>query len=431
MKKNLIICMAVLLVLCWYVSIGAYLGNDGKYQDAMNQAKALEEKEIYIRAIDSYKEALIYKSLDFDAMYGIAQDYKKLEEEEKYEKQMLSILSDLGPNEIVLNEIYQYYMDAGETGNAAELVYDLKEKHPEDALVDKLYEERKGDYVELFECYESISAYSEKCAVYQSGGLKGLIDLEGDILIDAKYSEIAYPAGNEEYIAVVSENTAYYLNTDGYKIDEPDEHYTYLSGIGSNCILAVKDGKYGYLDASYNPLTKFEWEDATKIYDNLGAVKKNDKWALINKDFELLTEYIYDDVVYDEWRRCSLNGVVWVSKAEGYQLVNEEGAVLTKNTYDSVKPFVSEEPCAVEKDENWGFVDKTGQEVIAPAYEGANSFNKGFAPVEDHSRWGLIDSKNKVALDYTFDNLLPLNQKGVAPFEREGVWSLIKMKIYD
>lgn len=432
MKKNLIICMVVLLGLCWYVTAETYLGSSGKYKEAMAQAKALEEKKIYIRAIDSYKEALSYKSSDFHAMYGIAQDYKNLKDEEAYENQMHSILINLGPNETALKELYQYYMDTNCKNDAAELVYDLKKKYPEDSLVDSLYEERKGDYEELFIGYEYISSYNEQYAIYKSGRLKGLLDQEGDIVVEAEYDEIAYPAGDRKDIAVVSENSAYYINEKGYKVDEPDEKYTYLSGIGSNSILAQKNGKYGYLDSSYREKTKFEWEDATKIYDKLGAVKKDGKWALINEKFELQTGYIYDDVLYDEWRRCSVNQVVWVNKGGKYQLVDKTGALLTENIYEDVKMFAGKQPCAVKKDGKWGFVDLTGKEVIKPAYEGADSFNKDFAPVMDsHSMWGMIDLNNKVALDYTFDELKPLNSAGIAPFQRDGIWSLLRLKIYE
>lgn len=431
MKKQLVLCMLILLGLCWYTAAGTYFGAGGRYQDAMKKAEELEQKEIYIKAIDAYNEALTHKADDLDAMYGIAADYKKLEEEEEYEKQMHAIISTIGPNENILKELYQHYVDKESMDEAADLVYGLKEKYPENELVDSLYEERKGDYLEIFQTYEEISSYHGDYAIYTAGERKGLLDEEGESLITPKYTEITYPSGDNSEIAVSDGEKAFSINVDGYKVAETDEKYEYLSAVSGGCILAKRDGKYGYLDETYAVLTDFAWEDATMVYQDLGAVKKSGKWALINQDMELLTDYIYDDVIYNEWRICSVNSVVWVAKNGKYQLINAEGEVLTTNTYDDAKVFAGEEPCAVKKEDEWGFVALNGEEVIAPAYEDAEPFHMGFAPVKKQSQWGLIDLKNKVSLDYAFDDMKSLNNNGVAPVKIGDVWSLIKLKIYE
>lgn len=431
MKKQLVMVMLVLLVFCWYVAVEDFFGAKGKYQDAMNTAYALEQKEIYIRAIDSYNEALTYKPKDLDAMYGIATDYKQLEESDEYESQMHAILQTFGPNEKILKELYQYYMDLEEISEAAELVYDLKKKFPEDELVNTLYEERKGDYTDIFRTYEGISNYIlGKYAIYQFGEKKGLIDEEGEVLIDAKYDEIGYPSGDSDYIPVIDGGKAYWINDDGYKVYETDEKYEYLASTASECTLAKKNGLYGYLDESYVEKTAFEWEDATMIYEKIGAVKKNGKWALINNEFSLVTDYIYDDVIYNEWHVCSKNAVVWVGKNGKYQLVDSNGETLTENTYDEAKCFVGTQACAVRKGDKWGFVSGTGEEIIAPQYEEAQPFHLGFAPVKLQSQWGLIDENNKLVIDYSFDEMKSLNDAGVLPVKQGDVWSLIQLKIY-
>lgn len=267
--------------------------------------------------------------------------------------------------------------------------------------------------------------------MYETDGKKGLITSDGSVLIDARYDEIYYPAGTDDYVAVVSGNQAYYLNEDGYKIAEPDTKYAYLSSISEGLILAKKGDKYGFLDSAYTEKSEFIWEDATCIYESLGAVKKGGKWAIVNEKLEYVTDYIYEDVVMDEWKRCSVNALIWVKNKGAYQLIDKEGNILTKKGYEEVKTFVSEEPCAVKKDDKWGFVNVAGEEVISCQYEDAKSFTKGFAPVADHSLWGLIDTDNQLVTDYSFDNLHSLNEEGIAPFEREGIWSLLQMKIYE
>ena len=156
MKKNLIIAMLLLLILGWYMTMDAFLGNDARYQEEIRKAQELEEKEIYITAISHYEAALTYKPEDYNAMYGIACDYKNLDEMNEYEKQMKTIIKSFDADEKTLSELYGYYIAEEEYDDAAELVYELKKKYPDNELVNKLYDERKGDYSEKFVAFEGL-----------------------------------------------------------------------------------------------------------------------------------------------------------------------------------------------------------------------------------------------------------------------------------
>lgn len=430
MKKQLVLIMLILLALCWYMTAETYLGNNQRYEKEMQTAKALEEKEIYITAIDHYEMAMTYKVGDFDAMYGIAQDYLKLDESDRYISQMNSIIDKFGPNEKVLSELYNYHMENECVDDAAELVYDLKKKYPENELVMKLYKERRGDYSEIFASFEEISSYMNGYAVFEQDGKKGLVNAEADVVIRPLYDDISYPSGESQFIPVQVDNKGYYINKDGYKIAEPDGGYSYFGSEASQCTLAIKKGKYGFLDTEYKEKTEFQWDDATRIVYGLGAVKKGSKWALINSEFELITDYVYDDVIRNEWRVCSYNQVVWVGKNGKYELVDATGTPLTGEKYDMAKVFVGEEPCAVLKDDLWGFVSKDGTVFIEPKYNEADSFNMGYAPVKYESVWGLIDSNSDVVIDYQFEEMKPLNENGVIPVKQQGIWTVIKMKIF-
>lgn len=430
MKKKIVLVLLVLLALSWYTATKSYLGNSGKYKAAMDEAQKLEEKEIYITAIDSYQTAMTYEPNDLKAMYGIATDYKNLEEYDSYTKQMKSILSTQGVQEDILQELYDYYISQDMTNDADELVYDLYRQHSDNALVASLYEERKGDYFELFNSYEKLSSFENNYTVYEKEGKQGLVDASGGVLIEARYDKIAVPDSTNGYIAVVDGSKAYYLNKKGYKIAEPDEKYSYLGPMGEGGILALKNGKYGYLNNDFSEATKFEWDEATRIYDGVGAVKKGKKWALINRKKELVTDYVYDDIITDDLGKCSVNGLVWAGKNGKYQLIDKEGNVLAKD-YDGAKPFASSEPCAAEKNGSWGFVNTSGEEVIECKYEDAESFHKDFAPIKQHSAWGMIDNSGKLVMDEKYDQLYPLNDKGTVVYAKEGIWGILQMKLYE
>lgn len=53
----------------------------------------------------------------------------------------------------------------------------------------------------------------------------------------------------------------------------------------------------------------------------------------------------------------------------------------------------------------WGFIDKTGEYVIAPEYYGAYSFSEGLAAVNIDGKWGFIDTQGNVVLEPVYQAL--------------------------
>jgi hypothetical protein len=47
----------------------------------------------------------------------------------------------------------------------------------------------------------------------------------------------------------------------------------------------------------------------------------------------------------------------------------------------------------IRKDEKWGFIDKTGKEVIPCIYDCAHPFSEGLASVGKDGGWKYIDKR--------------------------------------
>lgn len=71
--------------------------------------------------------------------------------------------------------------------------------------------------------------------------------------------------------------------------------------------------------------------------------------------------------------------------------------------YDDAEDF-SEGLAAVKQNGKWGYVDKTGKEVIAYKYDNARSFSEGLAAVYLDEKWGYIDKTGKEVVAYKYDN---------------------------
>lgn len=85
----------------------------------------------------------------------------------------------------------------------------------------------------------------------------------------------------------------------------------------------------------------------------------------------------------------------YLSHKERYAFINTQGEEITPYKYDKVLPF-SEGMAAVFTEEGgYGFIDHTGQEVIAPGYSDAKSFEDGKAIVTLNGRKFYIDKQGK------------------------------------
>ena len=70
--------------------------------------------------------------------------------------------------------------------------------------------------------------------------------------------------------------------------------------------------------------------------------------------------------------------------------------------YDCVCNF-EEGLAAVCLNGKWGFIDKTGKEVIPCKYDNAWKFQDGLAKVELNGKYGFINPKGKEIIQLIFD----------------------------
>lgn len=85
----------------------------------------------------------------------------------------------------------------------------------------------------------------------------------------------------------------------------------------------------------------------------------------------------------------------------------------------------------------YGFADSNRNIIVEPVYDdskfyiGASSansgFNEGFAPVKKNGKWGYIDLKGKVVIDFLFDDAWCFSE-GLAPVKLNGKYGYINNK---
>jgi hypothetical protein len=81
----------------------------------------------------------------------------------------------------------------------------------------------------------------------------------------------------------------------------------------------------------------------------------------------------------------------------------------------------------IERNDSYGFSDKSGKLVIPPRYGAAKPFSEGLAPVYQAGSWGFIDSEGKMKIEPDFwdadnfpDGLAIVHKGGWGYIDRAG-----------
>jgi len=79
--------------------------------------------------------------------------------------------------------------------------------------------------------------------------------------------------------------------------------------------------------------------------------------------------------------------------------------VISCSKYDYVYDFPSEGLRKVRRQDKWGFINKTGKEIIPLKYDDVDSFYDGLAKVKLNSKYGYIDKTGKEIIPIKYDSI--------------------------
>ena len=68
---------------------------------------------------------------------------------------------------------------------------------------------------------------------------------------------------------------------------------------------------------------------------------------------------------------------------------------------------------AIQKDGKWGFIDKTGNQIIPCLYDSVHGFHDGLATVQLNNKWGAVNNVGELIIPYSYNDPL-LFSEGLA-----------------
>lgn len=429
MKKVLAVVFVLLLGFSWYINVSALINEPREYKEHLEKAESLEEKGIYVDAINEYEEALKYDSDNADIKMKLAYAYLSNENSSKFVSLCEEIAETNQNNEEAIDALMEYYIDQEATGKAVKYLKDYVSKHPDDEKANEWFTQLKGSYSKKYCWYSDMSGIYNDYFLVSQDDLWGIADADGSEVIDPEYDFIQV-FSTEGYALAKKDGRYVYIDKKGQTRMVPDKEYKDLGMFSSGCVCASKNGKYGLLNQEMEPITEFEWEKATAIYNNVGAACENGKWALIDEKGKSITDYIYDDVIVDEYGFCNRQGLIFVKTDGKYKLINEKGKTVGKLSFDNARCFCESGYAAVCSDGKWGYIDEEGNLVIEYSYSDAQSFSNGYAAVKEGDYWGYIDTDNHLIIDMIFTDATSFSQDGTVVIEKDDTRQLIQLDLF-
>ena len=154
------------------------------------------------------------------------------------------------------------------------------------------------------------------------------------------------------------------------------------------------------IDDHYNTVGKLEQGESMSYF----IVNKINKFGYIKEDGTKITECIFDEFPIYHDKRFK-NGLALVVEKGIKKFIKEDGSdFIVVET--SVAYGFDNGLALLKKGSLYGFLDTTGQEVSGFVYSNAFRFTeKNFGFVALNGKWGIIDNKNNILVDFKYDDI--------------------------
>jgi hypothetical protein len=224
------------------------------------------------------------------------------------------------------------------------------------------------------------------------GGKWGLIDASGKQIVPVTH-ELILPFRNNTAM-FNSGGEASYSMCDG----ECDEAVYY----------SCKGGKWGLMDRKGKIIIDPIYQSMIPFGDNFLAAEDSVYKVVDGKGAELYPAQLKlsrsadsrDEI--QSWfkpviLKLSENGKTGLMDSNGKWIIQPEFEDIAYNNETSDDPFANG-MIAVKNNSLWGLADRTGNVVVAPAYESIRPFASGLAAVQKDGAWGFINDKNEMVI---------------------------------
>lgn len=223
----------------------------------------------------------------------------------------------------------------------------------------------------------------------------GFIDKTGKLVIPAQYDAVL---PFTEGLAAAQLNQQWgYINPQGQWVIQP-QPYTAVAEFSEGMARVEQGSRAGFIDKTGKLVIPIEYANAESFAEGVAAVRTQEsRWGYMDKSGKwVIQPQFFQAQSFSE-------GLAGVRLGDKWGFINPQGAIAipaqfylprTSTPSGEIEPY-STTPglpfsggfAMVRLGDKAGFIDKTGQFVIAPQFADAESFSEGLAWVNVGGRW--------------------------------------------
>lgn len=250
----------------------------------------------------------------------------------------------------------------------------------------------------------------------------GLINTTGELVLDQVYRRLTVsppiPGGARQVIAERVVGRTGLFDLTGKWLLRPK--YENASFLYNDRIAVKKDGAWGYVSGGDLMIVQPRYEIATDFAAPVTSVYLNGKWGLIDTNGLVIAEPKYSVI------KGLADGVAIFASDEGYGLMDMNGNEIVTG-YTTIEPFSEGLAMALKELNRVGFIDKTGKWAFRTKFQSAGNFHEGLASVTNNDRTGFVAKDGRVTIPLKFDDAQNFSG-GVAPVSVNRKWGMIDRK---
>ncbi len=232
---------------------------------------------------------------------------------------------------------------------------------------------------QLFSNYENVNAivnydttdntwYDTNALTFMRDGKYGLIDFQGNEVLNAEYDEISAMKGIQRILII------------------------------------KKDGKVGIYNTVSKTITvnpEYDTVEALGTTYNDGFIVKdaNNKFGVIGSEGKILLENKYDQVM-----KVSGTDKYVVKENSQTELVSGDGTVILDAGFDEIVSINSDN-LVIVKDKKYGVITTSGEEVLKNEYDSIKYCFSDYYIVEVNGKYGVINSLGEYVIEAKYDNI--------------------------
>lgn len=408
-----VIALLVVILLGWYLSVRTASGVDDRSAQAalVQQADLYAGKELYVRAVPLYLQALGYRTESVPQIETkLQQVYLAQEDTDSYVDLVEKRSADGTASEEEYLQAAEIYLSQNDLDEAMALLKRGMTVYPGGAI-EELYEDNRYGYsMRVTKAVEILPTPANNLMPAFDGSKWGYVNSGGKFVLPAVYDQ-AVPFNNGGYGVVSLDGTYYTILSTGEKYGIDETHVTDVYGINNAYIIAQSNGKYGFYTADFIcALPGFQFDEVTMGSCGAFAARNGDRWAIISDSGEAVTDYIYEDVAVNSLNQVFAGNMGMVKTGGLWYLIDVEGNRVCETGFaDAKAPESSNYIAVADGNGKWGFIDRSGQLVIEYQYNDARSFSNHLAAVRVVDTWGYISERNELVIAESLDNAMPFH----------------------